>query len=126
MKCDRIQDLFADEWSGALDAGSRARLKLHLSECASCREEWESLNRLWTRLGAIRPEEPGPGVRPRFYAMLEGYQHGMGQARIVPSHRARLSEWFALQPAGDVLLLASSSPRQIMVRLPRATAPARR
>jgi hypothetical protein len=115
MKCDRIQDLFADEWSGALDAGSRARLESHLSECASCREEWESLDRLWARLGAIQPEEPGPGVRSRFYAMLEGYQQGMGRARIVPSHRASLREWFGgwfvRQPAfqfglAAVLLLA--------------------
>jgi hypothetical protein len=95
MKCDRIQDLFADQWSGALDAGSRARLESHLSECASCREEWESLNKLWAKLGTIRPEEPGPGVRTQFYAMLEGYRQCLDQARVAPSGRKSLGEWFA-------------------------------
>jgi hypothetical protein len=95
MKCERIQDLFADQWSGALDAGSRARLESHLSECASCREEWETLNRLWAKLGAIPHEEPGPGVRTRFYAMLEGYQQGLDRARVAPAERWSPGEWFA-------------------------------
>ena len=94
MKCDRIQDLFADQWSGAIDAGSRSRLEAHLAECASCREEWETLNGLWAKLGEIRPEEPGPGVRPRFYAMLEGYQQGLGRAGVASSHRAEPGGWF--------------------------------
>jgi hypothetical protein len=111
MKCDRIQDLFADQWSGALDAGSRSRLEAHLAECVSCREEWESLNRLWAKLGEIPPEEPGPGVRTRFYAMLEGYQQGLGRKRVAPSHRAGLSGWFggwfAGQPAFQFGLAAA-------------------
>jgi hypothetical protein len=95
MKCQRIQDLFADEWAGTLDAGDRAELELHLSECASCREERESLNRLWARLAAIPSEEPGSGMRSRFHAMLEGYQQGLGRARILPSRGMSFGEWFA-------------------------------
>lgn len=94
MKCDRIQELFADEWAGTLDAGEKARLELHLAGCASCREERESLNRLWLRLAAIPSQEPGSRVRSRFYAMLEGYQQGLGRARIPASRHAGLGEWF--------------------------------
>jgi hypothetical protein len=93
MKCQEIQDLLADEWAGTLDAGDRAELELHLSKCASCREERESLNRLWSRLAAIPSEEPGPGTRSRFYAMLEGYQEGLGRTRWRKPRRAGLREW---------------------------------
>jgi len=103
MKCDRIQELFAEEWAGMLAAGDKARLESHLSECASCREEHGSLNRLWQRLGALPSEEAGPSVRARFYAMLEGYQQGLGRARDLPPRRAnfgdRFGSWFGWRAA---------------------------
>ena len=115
MKCQKIQDMFADEWAGILDAASREQLKAHLLECASCREEWESLNQLWNSLGEIRQEEPSAAMRPRFYAMLERYQQDRPHSRIQSSHHpgfgARFRELFALQPVfqlglAAVLLLA--------------------
>ena len=44
MKCDRIREMFADEWAGALDSSSRAQFDSHLAMCALCRQEHESLN----------------------------------------------------------------------------------
>ncbi len=95
MNCDRIQELFREEWAGTLSAGEKARLESHLSECASCREERESLNGMWQKLAAIPSEEAGSSVRARFYAMLEGYQQGIGRARDLPPQRTDVAEWFA-------------------------------
>ncbi len=95
MMCDRIQELFAEEWAGTLAAGERARLESHLAGCPACREERESLNRLWQKLAAIPPEEAGSAVRSRFYAMLEGYQQGMARARDLTPRHAALAAWFA-------------------------------
>ncbi len=94
MNCDKIQELFAEEWAGTITAADKARLESHLGECASCREEREDLKRLWDRLAAIPSEEPGPGMRARFRAMLEGYQQGMGRARDLQPEHASVSEWF--------------------------------
>jgi hypothetical protein len=74
MNCQEIRELFAEEWAGTLDNDSRANLKSHLLECALCREERESLNRLWAGLGKVPNEEPGPALRPQFYSMLRSYQ----------------------------------------------------
>jgi hypothetical protein len=103
MKCDRYQDLFADEWDGTISETDKARLELHLGGCHTCREERESLKRLWARLGAVPSQEPGPALRPRFYAMLEGYQEGLGRSRTAGAGAggigAWFGSWFAFQPA---------------------------
>ena len=110
MNCDGFQELFADEWAGTLGPGDGVRLESHLAGCASCREERENLNRLWTRLAAIPSEEPSPALRPRFYAMLEGYRQGLDRAGVSPPRRARLSDLlaglFARPPAFQSALAA--------------------
>ncbi len=109
MKCDQILEKFADDWAGSLDPDDRAQYESHLAACASCREERESLNRLWIRLGRIPSEDPGPAVRQRFHAMLEGYRQGMGQSREATLRRGGFGEWlgplFRLQPAFQLGLL---------------------
>ncbi len=90
MKCNRIRDLIPDKWAGTIEPALDAQFQAHLEECAACRDEFEALKRLWTNLAQVPAEEPGPGVRPRFYAMLEGYQQGLSQAvqgprRLVPT-----------------------------------------
>jgi len=94
MKCDQAKEMFADNWAGVLEEGERTLFESHLAACESCREEWESLNRLWATLGAIPPEEPRPALRNRFYATLEGYGRGIGQSREV-SRWKRLHEWLS-------------------------------
>lgn len=115
MKCNEVRELFADEWAGTLDMDSRADLKSHLLECASCREERESLNRLWASLGDIPSEEPGPAMRPRFYSMLQSYQQDKDKAKERALHFSHPGEKFGraflLQPIfqfglAAILLLA--------------------
>ncbi len=95
MNCDKIQTLFTEEWAGTLTAGDKERLESHLEECAACREEHESLNRLWTRLAATPAEEPDTRVRARFYAMLEGYRQGLGGARDLAPRRSSRADLLA-------------------------------
>jgi HEAT repeat protein len=40
--------------------------------CKTCREELEHLSETWANLGMMLEAKPGPIVRKRFYAMLEG------------------------------------------------------
>ena len=102
MKCKKIQELFNDKWAGTLDDDSRAHLESHLSQCQSCREEWESLNGLWERLGDIPSKDPGPAVRSRFYSMLHSYRNDMDRSEIIASPQPSRSKYsggtFVLQP----------------------------
>ncbi len=104
MNCDRIQNLFADEWAGTLNTSDGELLGSHLAACASCREERERLSRLWQKLAAIRSVEPSAGVRNRFYAMLEGYQQGSALARNLPRRGYRLFDSLGLGFGGRPVL----------------------
>ncbi len=102
MKCDKVREMFADDWAGSLNRGDRVRYDLHLAGCTPCREERESLNRLWASLGTIPREAPSPRSRQRFYAMLDGYRQGLDGSHAEMPHRAGRGNWLApiyrLQP----------------------------
>jgi hypothetical protein len=87
--------MFADDWAGSLNPGDRELYESHLAACSTCRQELESLNRLWTRLGTIPREEPGPESRQRFYAMLDGYSRGLDRSQTGGSRRTGVANWFA-------------------------------
>ncbi len=87
MKCDAVRDLFPDFWAEALDENTKTDIQSHLANCPPCRDENESLSTVWMKLGEFPEEKPSAALRPRFYAMLEGYQQGLDQAK--PSHRWR-------------------------------------
>jgi hypothetical protein len=115
MKCKKIQELFSDKWAGTLNDDSRALLESHMSQCPSCQQEWENLNRLWNRLGKIPNEDPSPAVRSRFYSMLQSYRNDMDRSGIMASPHPGRSRYFGrtfmLQPIfqfglAAVLLLA--------------------
>jgi hypothetical protein len=102
MECDRIKELFPDQWAGTIDPGKKVRLNNHLDECSSCREEWESLSALWKDLAQLPCEEAGGRMHSRFYAMLEGYEQGLSQAKQEDSRHqvfwGAVTGWFAARP----------------------------
>jgi len=110
MKCDEVKNQFPEYWSGELDEAAKFEVESHLAICAGCREENESLNAVWTKLGALPPEQPSPALRARFYAMLEGYQQGLAQAKPVRSWREVLGTWLSrLVPRRPVFQLATAA-----------------
>ena len=66
MNCDHFAADLADYLAGNLNRSSAAVMETHLAECGPCREVAD----LWSRLGSIPEEMPGPRVRSRFHAML--------------------------------------------------------
>jgi hypothetical protein len=81
MNCLKIKERFPDFLTGDLDQKEKEEIQAHMAHCDSCREELESLSALWTKLGVIQEEQPGPEVRTRFYTMLEAYKQGMDQEK---------------------------------------------
>jgi len=72
---ERLPDYLMNE----LDRAGKAEVESHLQECTVCREEYDTLLRLWAKLGTMPDEQPGKEVRVRFYAMLQAYQEGANQ-----------------------------------------------
>ena len=80
MSCEKWQQQFPEFLSGALEAGTAARVSAHLAECSACRDEARRMGELWEKLGDVSDEEPSLRVRGRFYEMLETYAEGSRQA----------------------------------------------
>ena len=77
MTCDKIRENFADYLAGELDEKTLREIRTHLAGCPSCRAEAENLSAIWTKLGVLPQEQPGPAMRDKFYATLEAYLAGM-------------------------------------------------
>jgi HEAT repeats/Putative zinc-finger len=96
MTCEESKRLFADYWSQSLTGGEEIELEAHLAGCGECRAEADRLEMLWRDLARIPTEEPGVGLRARFYEMLRGA--GAGSA---PAPDAARRWWRAAFPAGS-------------------------
>lgn len=77
---NHVQDRLPDYLMNMLDRSARAEIDAHLQDCALCREEYDTLLRLWARLGTLPEPEPSEMLRTRFAAMLEAYQEGLRHA----------------------------------------------
>lgn len=88
MNCEQFEEHVADYLSGSLSAPAAAEFEAHLALCDACRAEARNLGEMWANLGLIRQEQPGQGVRARFYQSLDAYRHGMDAAAPPPPRQA--------------------------------------
>ena len=82
MNCDKARERMVDSWAGRPKDGE---FRQHIDECSACREEFANMSRTWEGMSKWPDEEPGPGVRARFYQMLEAYEEGRRE-REAPKH----------------------------------------
>jgi hypothetical protein len=98
MGCEEIRNRFADDLRHELPEADRAELRRHLVSCQACREEFESLEQIWSGLGDIPGERPDAGImRARFDEMLDAHAGGMagaGSPRGWRGINARLAGWW--------------------------------
>lgn len=104
MTCEQIAALLPDYLQDSLAGDRRNLVTSHLQSCEQCREEVG----LWQKLALLPEEQPGPGLRTRFHAMLEAYQEGHLE-RSQPERRARgiwpnffAGDWWRMPAAGLV------------------------
>jgi hypothetical protein len=71
MRCQDLQEWIPDFLAGNLTPENSRLLESHLAGCAGCRAQLEQARSIWSALGELPEREPGPGLRGRFYAMLE-------------------------------------------------------
>lgn len=106
-----VTDQFPDYMSGELDRGHKAAVEAHLQDCTLCREEFDTLLRLSSRLDDLPELQPGPEARARFFSMLEAYQEGARHQHPRPSPllealNSIVSHIWPAQPAVQFLLTA--------------------
>jgi hypothetical protein len=92
MQCEEVRNEFTSYLTDALNEPLRSQVQHHLVLCGACAEEFEQLNRVWSRLGAIPGDEPTPQRRARFDSMLEVYRQGMEDAPAAQG--GALHSWF--------------------------------
>ncbi len=71
MKCEQAKNRMIDALKPDLTPQELAPLDEHLRVCASCRQEMDELRATWQSVAALADEEPGPGLREKFYAGLQ-------------------------------------------------------
>lgn len=74
MNCESTKAQLADYLSGQLPEPEHSAMAAHLAGCVECREELQAVQRVWHTLGKVTTPEPGPNLRPEFYAMLADFK----------------------------------------------------
>jgi len=91
MTCEKTQEKFADYLTGDLDEAGRREIQEHILACGACREDLENLTVIWAKLGVLPLEQPGNGLRQRFYGMLEDFTVRQ------PGRQAGWRDWFTFR-----------------------------
>lgn len=109
MNCQELRDLIPDYLSGQLVTEALRLFESHLMDCENCRSELEQMESAWVALGDIPDEEPGPELRGRFYAMLEGEKRRLARAKrgsLLKRAEIWVDSWWPRRPAIQMAMLA--------------------
>jgi len=68
MNCKQVSKIVSNYLIDDVDDDMRSAIEGHLSECADCNREVESLQNIWMKLGNLPEAEPSASVRARFDA----------------------------------------------------------
>jgi hypothetical protein len=89
MTCEEMESRMAEYWSLTLSQEEEVAVEAHLAGCEACRVEAQRLGSLWRDLARLPAQEPGAGVRERFYGTLAAYRDGAAAARLERPSPAR-------------------------------------
>ncbi len=91
MKCEETRERMPDFLTGDLDKKVKAEFDAHITRCSVCGDELRQLSETWTKLGVLPVEQPSPGLRNRFYTMLEAYKEGSEAEKAAAGPRRKFS-----------------------------------
>jgi hypothetical protein len=108
MNCKELQNLVPEYLAGALNQESLRPFEAHLMECDNCRQELREMESMWMELGRLPAQKPGPGLRSRFYAMLEQEKRDLARASRLAWHRRVelwMESWWPRRPAVQMAMI---------------------
>jgi len=106
MKCRELRDLIPDYVAGQLSPEALERFEAHRVECDDCRAEVEEAESVWMSLGELPESDPGPGLRSRFYAMLEEEKRRAGK-HWLERVDDWLQAWWPRRPAVQMAMVVA-------------------
>lgn len=124
MNCEGARELFSDYEDGHIDKALGIQLRGHLSDCASCKREFEQFKQTWGMLGALPDIAPPVSFRHDLIMQLARTQHerertrrerslsflfGSLSRKLVPS-RAAIAVW----GAAALLFVISGIPEKAL------------
>ncbi|WP_082690467.1 zf-HC2 domain-containing protein [Mycobacterium sp. M26] len=74
MTCAALVELLSDYYSGALDAPTAARVRLHLLICKGCRGYLAQLRTTVAIVGRLRPDDLDPEFRKQLVGAFHDWQ----------------------------------------------------
>jgi hypothetical protein len=102
-----IDDRLLAYLSGNLDASAGRIVEEHLASCESCRKELASLGGVWNAIGRLPEEQPGEGLRSRFYEAMRAYEAALQGTAFSPAKQAR--RWYeSLVPRSPAIRFATA------------------
>ncbi len=99
MNCDKAIERFVDYLAGELSPAERREVDDHLAVCPACADELRGLSETWTKLGVLPMERPSPGLRSRFYEMLETSRREIAEEERAEKRRQRAETGWFRRPA---------------------------
>jgi len=84
MNCQEARNRMPDLLRDGLGAAEAEAAREHLHSCPACWQEWSELHEIWTRLGLVPEEQPGPQLRREFYRRLEASRREAPAASRLP------------------------------------------
>ena len=110
-RCEDVQAHISDHLAGVLPPAVGNAVTAHLRTCAACAAEFQAAEDTWQRLGVIAaPPADSGGMRARFAAGLEEYQHA--QVANLSGRARAASHWLQLAAAAAMLVVGIAIGRQ--------------
>lgn len=122
MTCQMYQEMIPDYLAEEMPPEALKQFLRHQKTCESCRAELASAKAVWLELGELPAENPGPGLRSRFYAMLESEKQAISSGRR-KSRYERCENWInGWWPARPAMQLALATAVMLIGLIVGATA----
>ena len=106
MNCQSIELLIPEYLKGTMSEEEKGGFEGHIQSCPTCREELNQMQTLWAGIKAGSQVQPGPQLRPRFYAMLDAYKNEYAAKEARPGLFKRIESviqtWWPKRPAIQV------------------------
>jgi hypothetical protein len=100
-----IEELLPEYIGGMLSKSQEEDVKLHLDECASCRQAYEQELRLEQELSLVKPSQPSQKLKKDVFAMIEEEKKSLESSP--KARQAFLFSWQTMSRVAAAVLLVA-------------------
>src|SRR5882724_485592 len=99
MKCEQDKEQITRWVNHEMTEAERTLFEIHLTQCATCRQELKASQQVWDLIGKVPVPEPSAAMPVRFHAMLDTSKRSVEEKRHPwATLLERFRQRWALQP----------------------------